>query len=127
MTLLIGSLALALVAFFVIFVLKRIFSLVFRGTRGTENTAEKPIHDEVLDVAEDVAAASRITAAIAGAAAFFIAPVGLMAIGASFGFIPVPLIVTLLPVILVFAVAAAAISASAKLYAKKKRKKPSKV
>lgn len=109
--------ALAVVLFLLLFVLKRILGFVFGRSRPS-----RPFHDELADVAEDVAAASRIGAALASAAAFFAAPAGLMAIAAGLGLIPTPLISRVVPVLVVVAVGAAALSAAAKLYAKARRK-----
>ena len=50
------------------------------------------------------------------------APVGLLALGAALGLVSTPLIAKLVPVLAVFAVGAAAVSALAKLYAKSRRK-----
>ncbi|WP_310564237.1 hypothetical protein [Hydrogenophaga sp.] len=115
---LIGWLAIAAVLYFIYFVVKRISRFLLR--RGKANT---PLHDELADAAEDIAAASRVAAALSSAAAFFIAPAGLLAIGAALGVVSVPLIVKLAPILIVFAVGAAALSAAAKLYAKSKRRR----
>lgn len=116
MTLLISWLAIAVVALFAAFIVKRILSLLLRRNR-------QAMHDEFVDVAEDVAAATRIAAALGSAAAFFAAPAGLMAVAVGFGIVPAPLIVTVLPALLVLAVGAAAASAGAKLYAKMQRRR----
>ena len=100
------------------FVLKRVFSFVC-----TRRRLKAPLHDVLADVAEDVAAASRIAAALSSAAAFFAAPAGLLAVAAAFGLTPMPLIVTVLPTLISVAIGAAALSAAAKLYAKSRRKK----
>lgn len=110
-------LAVGVVALLVCFVLKKMLSLV----RGRKQKKE-PFHDSLVDVAEDIAAASRIAAALSGAAAFFAAPAGLLAVAAAFGLASKPLIVILLPLLLSFAIGASAMSAAAKLYAKSKRK-----
>ncbi len=118
MGILIGWLAIAAVLYFIHFVVKRIFRFLFR--RGEANT---PLHDELADAAEDIAAASRVAAALSSAAAFFLAPVGLLAIGAALGVVSVPLIVKLAPILIAFAVGSAALSAAAKLFAKSKRRR----
>lgn len=114
----IAWLAIAAVLYFVYFIVKRVLRFLFRwGKSGT------PFHDELADVAEDVAAASRVAAVLSSIAAFLVAPVGLMAIGAALGVVSVPLIVHLAPILIALAVGAAALSAAAKLYAKARRRK----
>lgn len=115
---LISWLAVLAVLYFVYFIVRRIWRFLF----GKKSTTAA-LHDQLADVAEDIAGASRIAAALSSAAAFFVAPVGLLAIGAALGLVPVPLIVRLVPFLLVFAAGAAALSALAKLYAKSRRKR----
>ena len=115
---LLGWLAVLAVLYFVYFILKRIWRFV-RERKG----AQVALHDQLADVAEDIAGASRIAAALSSAAAFLLAPAGLLAIGAALGLVPVPFIVRLVPFLLVFAGAAAALSALAKLHAKSRRKR----
>lgn len=117
MRMLVSWLAVAAVLYFTYFITRRI--LRFLLGRKNSNIA---IHDQLADAAEDIASASRIAAALSSLAAFFVAPAGLLAIGAALGFIPVPLIVRILPFLVAFAVGAAALSALAKLYAKSRRK-----
>lgn len=81
------------------------------------------LHEDLADVAEDIAGVSRIAAALAGAVAFFAAPAGLLAVAGALGFVPAPLIVRLLPLLIAFAAGAAALSALAKLYVKAKRRR----
>lgn len=114
----VGWLAVAGVLYFIYFVVKRVFRLLFR-----RRDASKPVHDELADAAEDIAAAGRVAAVLSGAVVFFLAPAGLMAVGAAFGIVSVPLVVKLAPALIVFAAGAAALSAAAKLYAKSKRNK----
>ena len=71
--------------------------------------SKTPLSDDLADVAEDIAAASRVAAALASAAAFFAAPAGLLAVAAALGLAPRPLIVTVLPALVAFAVGAAAL------------------
>ena len=115
---LISWLAVLALLYFAYFILSRIWRLL--RWRKSESLA---LHDHLADVAEDIAGASRIAAALSSAVAFFVAPAGLLAIGAALGFVPVPLIVRLVPFLLIFAAAAAALSALAKLYAKSRRKR----
>ena len=121
----IGLLAMMALLFLAIFIFIRVLSLLFRRKRkeaGGGVFHQREMHDELADAAEDVAGASRIAAAVASAAVFFVAPAGLMALATGLGLIPKPLIMTLLPVLVVIAAGAAAVSAAAKLYAKKKKK-----
>jgi amino acid transporter len=114
----ISIVAVAIVAIFFVYILKRLFSLLVR-----KKEVEIPLHERLTDVAEDVAAASKVAATLASAAAFFAAPAGLLAVAAAFGLAPKPLIVVLLPALLAFAGGAIALSALAKLYAKSMRKR----
>jgi len=118
MTALISWVAVAVVTIFFLFILKRLISFAFGFKRGST-----PLPDELADVAEDVAGASRLAATFAGLAAFLAAPAGLLAIAAAMGLAPKPLIVILLPTLVAFAVGAAALSAAAKLYAKAMRRR----
>jgi hypothetical protein len=113
----IGWLAVAFVIYLSFFVLKRIGRFVANRRR-----AVAPLHVDLVDAAEDIASASRVAAVLAGAATFFAAPAGLLAIGAAIGLVSKPLIATLLPILVAFAAGAAALSALAKLYAKSKRR-----
>ena len=113
---LINWLAIAAFLFFCYFVLKKLFDFAVR-----RKESKTPLPDDLADVAEDIAAASRVAAALATAAAFFAAPAGLLAVAAALGLAPKPLIATVLPTLLAFAVGAAALSAAAKLYAKSRR------
>jgi hypothetical protein len=119
---LIGWLAIAAVLYFIYFVVQRVFRFLFRFLFH-KGEASKPLHDELADATEDIAAASRVAAALSGAASFFLAPVGLLAVGAALGLVSVPLIVKLAPILMVFAAGAAALSAAAKLYAKSRRRR----
>jgi hypothetical protein len=107
-----------LVLLLVYFVLKRAVDSI-----RSRKSSKRHLHDELADVAEDIAAASRIAVALASAAAFLAAPAGLLAVATAFGIVPRPLAVTVLPVLVTFAIGAAALSAAAKLYAKSRRKK----
>ena len=118
MATLISTVAVALVALLFIFVLKRVFGLLF-GRKKHEAT----LHEDLLDVAEDIAGASKVAATLASMAAFFAAPAGLLALAATFGLAPIPLIVTIVPALLAFAAGAIVLSALAKLYAKAVRKR----
>ena len=118
MATLISTVAVALVALLFIFVLKRVFGLLFR--RKTHKAA---LHEDLVDVAEDIAGASKVAATLASAAAFFAAPAGLLALAATFGLAPRPLIVIIVPVLVAFAAGAIVLSALAKLYAKAVRKR----
>lgn len=118
MSALIGWVAVGLVALFFLFILKRVIVFFF-GRRHRK----VPLHEDLVDMAEDVAGASRVAAALASAATFFAAPAGLLAVAAAFGFVAKPLIVVLLPTLLAFAFGAAALSAAAKLFAKIMRKR----
>jgi len=115
---LLGWLALIAVISFAYFIVSRVIRFLFGIGR-----AKVPLHDRLTDVTEDVAAASIVTAAIGAGAASFLAPTGLLAVGAALGFVSVPLIVQLVPYLLTFAFAVAAISALAKLFAKSRRRR----
>lgn len=115
---LIAWLAVAVVLYLVYFVLRRILRFFF-GRKSSDIA----LHDQLADVAEDIAGASRVAAALSTAAAFFAAPAGLLAVGATLGLVPVPLIVRILPFLVAFAFGAAALSALAKLYAKSRRRR----
>lgn len=111
-------LAIAAILYVAYFMARRVFR--FLRERKSSDVA---LHDQLADVAEDIAGASRVAAVLASAAAFFAAPAGLLALGAALGFLPVPLIVRILPVLVAFAMGAAALSAAAKLYSKSRRKR----
>lgn len=114
---LISWLAVAAVLYFIYFILRRILRFIV----GRENT-DVALHDRLADVAEDIASASRVAVVLSSAAAFFAAPAGILAMAAALGFVPVPLIVRIVPILIGFAAGAAALSALAKLYAKSRRK-----
>lgn len=99
--------ALAFVCLIAVFIIKRISTLF----------ASKEKHKYIHDVAEDVALASRVAAAIAAVSAYFLAPAGLLAI-----IVDPPLIVVIAPAIGVFAVGAYVAHALARLYDKKRKK-----
>lgn len=100
-------LAIALLALLGFFILKRILSWL-----TSQNKRE-----EIHDTAEDIALASRVATAITGISVFFLAPAGIMAL-----FVAPPLIVSIAPLIAIFAAGAYAIHALAKLYDKKRKK-----
>jgi len=89
------------------FIIERLFRLLA--------SRDKP--NDVHDVVEDVALASRIAAVIGAISLYFLAPAGLLAL-----FIKPPLIVTIAPSLTVFATGAYVVFAVAKLYDKKRRK-----
>lgn len=99
--------AIAFLCMIGLFILKRIFSLF--------TSRDKP--SQVHDVAEDVALASRVAAAITAISVYFLAPAGLFAI-----FAAPPLIVVLAPAVGAFAVGAYVVHALARLHDKKRRK-----
>lgn len=114
----VGWLAVAAVLYCAYFIASRVLKLLFGRKRSGA-----VLHDELADVAEDVAGASKVVAALSAAAAWFLAPAGLLALGAAIGLVPTPLIAKLVPALAVFAVGATAFAALAKLYAKSRRKK----
>jgi len=75
------------------------------------------------EVAEDVANASKVGAAVTALCASIVAPAGLAAVGAFFGLISIPLIVRVAPIVAAIALAAAALSAAMRLHSKRRRKK----
>ena len=118
MKILLGWMAFAAVIWFTSFILKRIFRFFF-GTK----THDEHFYEGLADASEDVAAASRVTAALGVGAVYFLAPTGMLAFGAALGFVPVPFIVRMAPYLAAFAAVAAVISALAKLLAKSQRGK----
>lgn len=118
MATLISWIAVFVVFLMALFIFKRLLGLLFGPKK-----AKTPLPDELADAVEDIAGASRIAAALAAAATYFAAPAGLLAIAAAIGLAPKPLIVVLLPILLVIAFGAAALSAAAKLFAKSRRKR----
>ena len=114
---LIGVIGIVLVALFFLFILKRVISFIFRRRKPTA-----PFHEDLADVAEDIAGAGKVAATLATAAAYFAAPAGLLAVAAAIGLAPEPLIVVLLPVLVAFAAGAIVLSTLAKLYAKSVRR-----
>ena len=105
----VGFITIAVIIALGVYVLKRVIGL-FRGNKPVE-------------VADDVAHASRVAAFISMIAVYFLAPTGFLALGAAIGIVPVPLVVSLAPYIAGFAIAAAAISSAIKLFAKHKDQK----
>lgn len=101
------AVSILLICAIALFIITRIFSLIF--SRDKQNA----IHD----VAEDVALASRVAAAITAVSVYFLAPAGLLAV-----FTRPPLIVAIAPAVGVFAVGAYVVHALAKLYDKKRKK-----
>jgi hypothetical protein len=97
----IGWLAVAGVLYFAYFIVKRLLRFLLRRSE-----ASTPHHVELADAAEDIAAASKVAAMLSTAVAFFLAPVGLMGFGAALGFVSVPVIVKLAPILIGFAAAA---------------------
>ncbi|MDT4867328.1 hypothetical protein FQZ97_1022300 [compost metagenome] len=77
----------------------------------------KDKNNDLHDVAEDVALASRVAAAIGAISLYFLAPTGLLAI-----FTAPPLIAYIAPVLAIFAAGAYVVHALAKLYDKKRKK-----
>ena len=125
---LIGAGALVVATLAALFVIRRIVSLAKwckRRYKSAPAPGDRPGHIEVADVAEDVAAASRIAATVAAAAAALAAPAGLTALAVMIGLVSAPFIITVAPFLIAFAVAAAAVSAMAKLYSKHQRRKAS--
>ena len=100
-------LALVLVCLAGLFILKRLFSLL------TSKSKKNDLHD----VVEDIALASRVAAAIGAISLYFLAPVGLLAL-----FTAPPLIVYIAPALAIFATGALVVHALAKLYDKKRKK-----
>ena len=115
---LIGVLALILIAWCLLFILKRLITFILGRRRSIS-----PLHEDLADFAEDIAGASKVAATLATAAAYFAAPAGLLAVAAAVGLAPKPLIVVLLPVLGAFAAGAIALSTLAKLYAKSVRRR----
>lgn len=115
---LISTVAILVVLLTFLFIAKRIADLLRR-----RKDSPVQLHEAIADVAEDVAGASKIAATLASAAVFFAAPAGLLAAGAALGLVKKPLIVVLLPALLAFAGGAMTLSAAAKLYAKRQRKR----
>ena len=101
-------LAFELVCLVGIFILKRFFSLL----------TSKSKKDDLHDVAEDIALASRVAAAIGAISLYFFAPVGFFAL-----FAAPPLIVYIAPALAIFAAGAFVVHALAKLYDKKRKKR----
>jgi hypothetical protein len=91
----------------------------WRGSAGGTNTAQAPINE----VADDVANATKVAAAVAAVGAYVAAPTGLAALGAMFGVVQVPFIVRVAPLAAGIAAAAVAVSAAARLYAKVRLKR----
>lgn len=99
-------LALALVCLAGLFILKRLFSLLTSRNKK----------DDLHDVAEDIAVASRVATAIGAISLCFLAPVGLLAL-----FTTPSLIVYIAPALAIFATGALVVHALAKLYDKKRK------
>jgi len=99
--------ALILVFIIAIFILKRIVSFI------TSKNKEK----DRLDVAEDIALASKFSAIITGFFVYFVAPTGLLTF-----FVAPPLIIIWAPYIIAFATGSYAVYILVRLYDKKKRK-----
>ena len=102
-----NTFALVLICLIGLYIIKRLWVLL----------TSKNKHDHIHDVAEDVALASRVAAAIAAISLYFLAPTGLLAI-----IIAPPLIVVIAPAIAAFAVGAYVVHALAKLYDKKRNR-----
>jgi purine-cytosine permease-like protein len=100
-------LALALICLIGLFIIKRLFTLL----------TSKDKHNDIHDVVEDVALASRVAAAIGAISVYFLAPAGLLAF-----LVSPPLVVAIAPAIGVFAVGAYVVHALVKLYDKKRKK-----
>ena len=114
--------AIGFILFLAIIVLKKLLGFIFRS-RSRSRTTTTPFHDELADTTEDIASATRVAAVLTGAAAFLLAPAGLLGVGAMLGLVPTPLVVTLAPILVIVATGAAALSAAAKLYASSCRKR----
>jgi len=120
--LLVGWLAVAAVAYLAFVLLRRAVRFFARLVK--QEPAPVPanvLHEELFDLAEDVAATTRIAAVIAGGAAFVAAPTGLMSLGVAMGFVRAPFIVTIAPLLFVVAAGATAVYAAATMYVKKQR------
>ena len=116
--------AIGFILFLAIIVLKKLLGFIFRSrSRSRSRTTTTPFHDELADTTEDIASATRVAAVLTGAAAFLLAPAGLLGVGAMLGLVPTPLVVTLAPILVIVATGAAALSAAAKLYASSCRKR----
>lgn len=125
MKLLVVGLAFTLVALLLVFAAARVLRLLFKQKfrKGSANDNGRTVRGEdVVDVLEDVAGASRIAAAISAVAAFIAAPTGLMAIAVGSGLVNAPLITTISPILGAVAVGSGAVFAAAKLYSKRKQK-----
>ena len=116
MLLLINLLVFLTAGYVLIFVARKSITLIKRYRANKTLSA-----NEIAGFAEDVALISKVAAVVAGIAATFAAPVGLMAFASAIGLIPRPIIVVALPVFIALAGISAAFSAAAKLYAKSKR------
>jgi purine-cytosine permease-like protein len=101
-------LAIALICIIGLFIIKRIFMLM----------SSKDKRSDIPDVAEDIALASKVAAAIAAICVYFLTPAGLFAI-----FMSPPLVVVIAPAIGAFAVGAYVVYALAKLHDKNRKKK----
>ena len=128
MKLLVVGIAFILVALLLAFAAARVLRLLFKQKfrKGSANDIEDKVKSEdVVDVLEDLAGASRIAAAISAAAALVAAPTGLMAIAVGSGLVNAPLITTMSPILGAVAVGSGAVFAAAKLYSKRKQKQAS--
>lgn len=100
-------LALALVCLVALFIIKRLVAL----------TTSKNKKNDLHDVTEDIALASKVAAAIGGISLYFLAPAGIFAF-----LVAPPLIVAIAPALGIFAAGAYVVHALAKLYDKKRKK-----
>ena len=100
-------LALAIVCLVTLFVLKRLLALIKSNNKK----------NDLPDITEDIALASKVAAAIGAISIYFLAPAGILAF-----FVAPPLIVAIAPALGIFAAGAYVVHAIAKLYDKKRKK-----
>ena len=82
----------------------------------------EPVHERITELADTAAKATRVAAAVSIIGATIAAPTGLSAVAVSVDLISAPLIVTAAPILVGVATGAAAISATASLYSKWRKK-----
>ncbi|MNR38336.1 hypothetical protein D3C85_1564300 [compost metagenome] len=106
-------------ALLVVAALRRLFRWAFRRDRKRLEID----HNQLNDVADEVAKATRTAALVSSAAAYSVAPTGIAALGAKIGLVSVPLIVVIAPKLGILAGGVLAVSSVISLYSKYRRRK----